>query len=210
MDMDKLQQALFNFVKNAMESISGDGIITLSIRNTEKGRVEHPGIRNGVWHDDRRSGEDFQTPNTQPRRRGWDSAFPLRTRSSAVMGARSAFLSRKGSGRPSRSCFPRKDTTTRGRKAHEEAQHPGGGRRPVATGDAPGLPSEEGHTVGEAGNGERAVQCVREGHYDLLLLDYKMPGMDGMQVLQAVKGINPEIDVVIITAYGRSRRPWTP
>jgi signal transduction histidine kinase len=42
MDMDKLQQALFNFVKNAMESISGDGIVTLSIRNTEKGRV---GIR---------------------------------------------------------------------------------------------------------------------------------------------------------------------
>ncbi|MDO9229270.1 MAG: sigma-54 dependent transcriptional regulator [Syntrophales bacterium] len=61
---------------------------------------------------------------------------------------------------------------------------------------------KEGHTVGEAENGEKAVQRVREGHYDLLLLDYKMPGMDGMQVLQAVKGINPEIDVVIITAFG--------
>jgi signal transduction histidine kinase len=39
MDMDKLQQALFNFVKNAMESISAEGIVTLSVRNVEKGRV---------------------------------------------------------------------------------------------------------------------------------------------------------------------------
>jgi len=60
----------------------------------------------------------------------------------------------------------------------------------------------EGHTVAEAENGDTAIQSVLKGHFDMILLDYKMPGMDGMQVLKGVKKINPEIDVIIITAYG--------
>jgi len=39
MDMDKLQQAFLNFIKNAMESISGEGSVTLSVRKLEDGKV---------------------------------------------------------------------------------------------------------------------------------------------------------------------------
>jgi DNA-binding NtrC family response regulator len=61
---------------------------------------------------------------------------------------------------------------------------------------------KEGHRVADAENGEIGIRSVQTGYFDLILLDYKMPGMDGMEVLRQIKAINPQIDVVIITAYG--------
>jgi len=61
---------------------------------------------------------------------------------------------------------------------------------------------EEGFPVSEAENGEGALTKLREDHFDLVLTDYKMPGMDGMALLQAAKQLNPEVDVVVMTAFG--------
>ncbi|MHC1729186.1 MAG: sigma-54-dependent transcriptional regulator [Syntrophobacteraceae bacterium] len=61
---------------------------------------------------------------------------------------------------------------------------------------------EEGHRVTEAGNGEEALGLLHTNYFDLLLLDFKMPGISGLDVLKDAKEINPAIDAIIVTAFG--------
>jgi len=51
-------------------------------------------------------------------------------------------------------------------------------------------------------NGEEALDKLKEKEFGLILLDLKMPGMDGMEVLRRVREIRPDIRIIIITAYG--------
>ena len=50
-------------------------------------------------------------------------------------------------------------------------------------------------------DGHRAVAAVREESWDVVLLDLRMPGMDGMEVLKKVKEISPQSVVIMMTAY---------
>jgi DNA-binding response OmpR family regulator len=59
-----------------------------------------------------------------------------------------------------------------------------------------------GHTVDEAEDGEAALECLRRGGFDLLLLDLQMPGLGGMDVLRRLRDGGDDVPVVVATAHG--------
>ena len=61
---------------------------------------------------------------------------------------------------------------------------------------------EDGFIVVAASSGEEALQVVDERSIDLVLSDVRMPGMDGMHLLERVKALKPELPVVLLTAHG--------
>jgi DNA-binding NtrC family response regulator len=60
----------------------------------------------------------------------------------------------------------------------------------------------DGHAVQTARSGEEALKKCRENRFDILLLDIKMEGMSGLEVLRRVKEGDADVAVVMITAYG--------
>jgi len=60
----------------------------------------------------------------------------------------------------------------------------------------------DGYQVDEAEDGLAGTEMVKKADYDLILCDIKMPKMDGVEVLEAVKKIKPEIPVVMISGHG--------
>jgi len=60
----------------------------------------------------------------------------------------------------------------------------------------------DGHVVETAASGEEALQKLKEYHFEIMLVDIKMEGMSGLDVLTKVKESDPDVAVVMITAYG--------
>jgi DNA-binding NtrC family response regulator len=57
------------------------------------------------------------------------------------------------------------------------------------------------YEVRAAESGREALEWVRLWHPDVVLLDFKMPEMDGLEVLRHLKRLDPTIEVVMVTAY---------
>ncbi len=82
------------------------------------------------------------------------------------------------------------------------------GRRILIVDDEPSVRTslgewfqEDGFQVETAEDGEAALRAMDKGPYDIVLLDLKMPGMDGIAVQKRVREIDPEATIIILTAY---------
>ncbi|MBN2515097.1 MAG: sigma-54-dependent Fis family transcriptional regulator [Deltaproteobacteria bacterium] len=61
---------------------------------------------------------------------------------------------------------------------------------------------DEGYHVKLAHNGAACLEIVESRHIDLILLDMRLPDMNGLDVLRRIKNANPDIIVIVMTAYG--------
>ena len=60
---------------------------------------------------------------------------------------------------------------------------------------------KDGYTLATAPDGETALERIRGERWSILLVDLKMPGIDGLQVLEQARTLQPEAASVIMTAY---------
>jgi two-component system, response regulator RegA len=62
--------------------------------------------------------------------------------------------------------------------------------------------SRRNFDVTTAGSGSEAIRILRHQDFDIALLDYKMEGLDGVEVLKIFKMMAPELPVIILTGHG--------
>jgi DNA-binding NtrC family response regulator len=64
---------------------------------------------------------------------------------------------------------------------------------------------KEGYQVTAVNSGDEAIEKVRSEAFAVAITDFKMPGMDGLEVLSALKKVDPTLPVVLLTAYASQK-----
>lgn len=68
---------------------------------------------------------------------------------------------------------------------------------------------EEGYEVDVASNGFDALEKIKNAVFDLVILDIKMPGMNGIQALNEIKNMNKDLPVILCSAYGEFKQDFS-
>jgi CheY-like chemotaxis protein len=70
-----------------------------------------------------------------------------------------------------------------------------------------GTLTDDGHQVMSAFDGLEAVQAFRDGNFDLVITDVRLPGIDGVETLSKLKEMSPSVRTMIMTGYTSSDTP---
>jgi DNA-binding NtrC family response regulator len=62
--------------------------------------------------------------------------------------------------------------------------------------------ADEGFRAESAPDAETGLKLLTNGNFDLVITDFKLPGMSGLDFLQAVKRVNAHLPVIVMTAFG--------
>ena len=69
------------------------------------------------------------------------------------------------------------------------------------------LLSDEGYQVSVAASGESAVELARDRRFDVIVADIRMPGMDGLDTVQHLRGNDPQLQSLVMTGYASEEDP---
>ena len=61
---------------------------------------------------------------------------------------------------------------------------------------------DQGHNVKGVHDGQACLQALQEEEFDVVILDVKMPGMDGIETLHEIKRLAPIAEVILLTGHG--------
>lgn len=68
---------------------------------------------------------------------------------------------------------------------------------------------EEGYQIELASNGIEAIDKVKGSKFDLIVMDIKMPGMDGIRALNEIKNLHKDQPVILCSAYGEFKQDFS-
>ena len=196
MDRTLLRQAILNLVKNGLEVLAKGGTLAVTTRRVED-TVEISVARQRPGHRPRGGPPALRA--VLHHQGAGDGARALH-HAPGPRGARRAASAGRASPAPAppspRSC------PSRGARMPDTARLLVADDDPAVRQSLERALAREGYEVVLAPDGQTALERLREGDIDLVLSDLKMPGLTGLELLRQVRTVAPEVDVIMLTAFG--------